>query len=299
MISFSLILLKLELVVRVHEFGQHQHAEVLVLLDVGVAEFELHFGALLDDRARKHRLDARLELLLHVFYDEDAAVLQARAQFVFELFVVEGRDFEVLLLLAELLGRLELRVDDQRPARGLVDDRGVLLGKAVVGQVLVGPLGHLRAVDQLGERVDVFLVRHATRLDFIHPVLLPDFLAELEVVRAELGDEARGDEVDADHLAHHLAEGLDVALPAHVLVLEAVDEPRREVLLDAELVALVLHFLHFLLRLFELRLQVCHEVFRFLLLVHRVVELGRGLLGFRGGQVLLLFQRLELDDAHL
>ena len=83
---------------------------------------------------------------MHVFYDEDAAVLKARTQFIFELFVVEGGGFEVLLLLAELLGGLQLRVDDEWPACGLVDDGSVLFGEAVVGQVLVGPLGHFGAV---------------------------------------------------------------------------------------------------------------------------------------------------------
>jgi len=75
--------------VRVHEFRKHEQAELFVLLDLGVAEFDEHLGAFFDDRAGQDRLDARLEFLLDVFDDQDAAVLQARAQFVFELFVVE------------------------------------------------------------------------------------------------------------------------------------------------------------------------------------------------------------------
>jgi hypothetical protein len=47
-------------VVGIHKFRQHQHAEVLVLLNFGVSEFDVHLRTLFDDRANKHRLDARL-----------------------------------------------------------------------------------------------------------------------------------------------------------------------------------------------------------------------------------------------
>lgn len=90
----------------IHEFGQHQKPEVLVILNLGVSKLNVHLGALPDDSACENRLDARLEFLLDIFDNQDTAVLQARAQLVFELLVSEGRCLEVLVLFAELLGGL-------------------------------------------------------------------------------------------------------------------------------------------------------------------------------------------------
>lgn len=46
-------------------------------------------------------------------------------------------------------------------------------------------------------------------------------------------------------------------------------------------------------------MQVCDEVFGFLLLVQCFVEFGRGLLGLRSGCVLLLFEWFEFNYAPL
>lgn len=94
-----------------------------------------------------------------------------------------------MLLLAEELRGLELRVDDEWPAGGLLNDGCVLLGEAVVGQVLVRPLRHRGAVGEFGKWVDLVLLRHAELLNRDHPVLLPNALAELEVVRTQLRNE--------------------------------------------------------------------------------------------------------------
>ena len=75
--------------------------------------------------------------------------MEKRAQFVFELFVVEDRgfDFKVLLFIAERFDGFELRMDDHWPACGLVDDGIVLLREAVVVQVLVRQFCHFGSVD--------------------------------------------------------------------------------------------------------------------------------------------------------
>lgn len=75
---------------RVHELGKHEQPEVFVVLDFRVAEFDEHFGCLLDDRAGKHWFDTWFQFFLYVFDDQDTAACKTRAQFVFELFVVES-----------------------------------------------------------------------------------------------------------------------------------------------------------------------------------------------------------------
>lgn len=54
---------------RVHELGKHEQPEVFVVLDFRVAEFDEHFGCLLDDRAGKHWFDTWFQFFLYVFDD--------------------------------------------------------------------------------------------------------------------------------------------------------------------------------------------------------------------------------------
>ena len=117
------------------------------------------------------------------------------------------------------LDALQLRVDDERPAFGIHQYRGILGGHAVAGQSIVVPLGNLRVVGQQRQRIES-LGERDRRLD-VGEVRDPVLLHEFESVGlgevADVGDEGGGEkDVAGERLALTLVV-LHRLGPAHVL----------------------------------------------------------------------------------
>jgi len=136
-----------------------------------------------------------------------------------------------LLALADPLDALQLRVDHQRPARAVGDDRRVLEGQPVGGEALALPRRHLRLVREHLEHVDALDVRarDLAVLQVGQPLVAQQLRAELAVERPHVGDEGRRHHRVAHQQLLLLLQALHVGAPPLVLVLEAVDEALGEV----------------------------------------------------------------------
>ena len=127
------------------------HVLVLGHRNVGgaVAEEDLHLQALFHVRTRHHIIEDRLNILLDVLEQQRQPLLERPDHLVEPALGTarHHRDEAVgLLAPADPHNCLQLRVDDEREARTLDDDRRILRRERIGGKALSAPAGRLRGV---------------------------------------------------------------------------------------------------------------------------------------------------------
>ena len=190
--------LHLRLVVRVGELAVQDQPEVGVVLDLLVAQPD---GApLLDGVAAEQRVEHRVDLLLDVLDQNHVAVRDRVLDLVEVAALAELHHLQaVAVLRLDPLDALQLRVDHQRPALGVRQDRRVLRRHAVARQALVVPRGDDGAVGEHRDGVAVGRRRDGRRelRGERHPEIVHQLRAVLLREAAGVRDEGR----DEQHVA--------------------------------------------------------------------------------------------------
>mmetsp|Transcript_69183 Transcript_69183/g.207521 ORF Transcript_69183/g.207521 Transcript_69183/m.207521 type:complete len:952 (-) Transcript_69183:1492-4347(-) len=217
--------------VRVAHPARHVHAERLGVLALLVGEHHLEPAPALLHLLVEHRVEDRVERLLHILEQQRLAKGHRVLQRIPEALVAERRDAQPVHLVAPLDPRdaLRLWVDQQRPLGRARHHDAVLHRQLVRRQPLVRPVAHRALVDHelghlqpLGHR-DLLL--HAVGVE----ALVEQDGAEVGVERPRVRDEGARERDVARHPADLVGERLRVGLPARVLAGERADELVRRV----------------------------------------------------------------------
>mmetsp|Transcript_25703 Transcript_25703/g.48344 ORF Transcript_25703/g.48344 Transcript_25703/m.48344 type:complete len:259 (-) Transcript_25703:1008-1784(-) len=221
-----------------------EEAEVLVVLDFVLSNFDDLARAPLDDGTANHRHQNGVDVLVHVLNQQAPSVLNAGLQLLQNVGVAEPSDLQVPLgnALLALYPRnsLQLRVDQQGPPQAVANDGSVLGRDGVSRQALSVPARDLRLVRQDLERVVVLAhgdgLALGGRLQEGNPLLLHELSPELLREGADVADEGSREEGVSDDQPLLRLQVANAGGPPAALASQGVGEPLREFELHLALV---------------------------------------------------------------
>ena len=143
-------------------------------VDAHVAEVHLHLRALAHVRARDEVVEDGLDNAVHVLEQQRHALLERLGHLVEPAFGARNCGDEAVRLLTPVDpgDGLHLRVDDEREASALADDRRILRGERVSRQTLCLPARRFRRVREQIHRIKARGERHAAREHVGLPLLV-------------------------------------------------------------------------------------------------------------------------------
>mmetsp|Transcript_11094 Transcript_11094/g.26010 ORF Transcript_11094/g.26010 Transcript_11094/m.26010 type:complete len:516 (+) Transcript_11094:417-1964(+) len=210
---------------RVGQLGRDVEAEVLRVLDRCVAQPHAHHAPLLEGLLEEERLDGRVKLLQHVLQQHGRPELDGVFEGADKVGVGELDDLHLVLLLhvPEVLVRLALGVDTQRPAAGRRHDNAVVDREGVGREAVDDPLADLDGVAKHRLQRERVRARHLFLAKDVDPVACHRIAVPFHE-RAQVRDVPGRDEHVAREVGERHAQLVGHVRPPELLAAEALDE---------------------------------------------------------------------------